>query len=154
MLLGLLLIGAVVFAACGDDDDDDATPTATSVVADADHDDADDHDAAGVTVSLEDFAVVLDVDSAGAGEVTFEVANDGATLHNFLVIRTDLATDDLPLDGAAVDEDAVDVVGRTGDIASGETETVAVSLDAGSYVLICNIPGHVQLGMTVALTIE
>ena len=174
LLLGLLLIGAVVFAACGDDDDDDdadVTPTATLTVTDVDADadadvDADtatattttaadaDVDATGVTVSLEDFAVALGVATAGAGDITFEVTNDGATIHNFRIIRTDLAADDLPLDGAVVDEDALDVVGSIGDIAPGETETLAVSLDAGSYVLICNVPGHYQLGMRVEFAVE
>ncbi len=111
-------------------------------------------DGAVVDVSLQEFRVTLVVDTVGADGVTFRVANDGATLHNFVVIRTDVAIDELPVAGAAVDEGAVDVVGRIDDWPGGETRDVTVALTPGNYVLICNIPGHYQLGMTTALTVE
>ena len=98
--------------------------------------------------------MTLAVDNVGADGVTFRVANDGAVLHNFVVIRTDAAADALPVAGAAVDEGAVDVVGRIDDLFGGDTRDATVTLTPGNYVLICNIPGHYQLGMTAAFTVE
>ena len=107
-----------------------------------------------VEVSLQEFRVTLAVDTVGADGVTFRVANDGAVLHNFRIIRTDVAADALPLSGVIVDEGAVDVVGRIDDLFGGDTRDATVTLTPGNYVLICNIPGHYQLGMTTALTVE
>lgn len=107
-----------------------------------------------VEVSLQEFTVTLAVDTVGADGVTFRVANDGAVLHNFRIIRTDAAADALPLSGVIVDEGAVDVVGRIDDLFGGDTRDATVTLTPGNYVLICNIPGHYQLGMTTALTVE
>ncbi len=35
----------------------------------------------------------------------------------------------------------------------GESRTLTTTLDAGKYVLICNIAGHCQLGMYTAFTV-
>lgn len=97
---------------------------------------------------------VQDGTSASAGEVGFAVTNEGAILHNFRVIRSDLAQDALPVAGGQVDENAVDVRLRIDDIAAGETKAAAAELAAGSYVLICNIPGHYQLGMHMSFAVQ
>jgi hypothetical protein len=48
-------------------------------------------------VTLQEFAIVLGSDSASAGEVTFNVTNEGPNdPHEFMVFRTDLAPDALP----------------------------------------------------------
>ena len=71
-----------------------------------------------------------------------------------VVIRTDLAADALPVSGATVDESQLDVLGRTDTIGGGESETLSLNLSAGSYVLICNVPGHWGLGMRSSLTVQ
>ena len=102
-----------------------------------------------VAVSLTEFAVAADPGSAGAGPVTFQVSNDGSIVHDLLVIRTDLAPDALPLDedGFMVDEERVEVVASSAELGSGQAAEVSSALEAGSYVLICNIPTHYQAGM-------
>ena len=109
-----------------------------------------------IDVSLTEFVIGLSIGTAPAGTITFNVSNDGTTLHNFIVVATDLAPDALPVDGAlfAVDEEQVDVVASTADLNPGEQETLTVELAAGSHVLICNTPAHYQAGMTVAFTVE
>jgi uncharacterized cupredoxin-like copper-binding protein/mono/diheme cytochrome c family protein len=110
-------------------------------------------DAADVAISLAEWMVSPDPVSIAAGPVNFQVTNDGTTIHNFRVFRTDLAPDALPLDGTRVDEesDALDVVGGfTDSLQAGASRVAPVeSLEAGAYVLICNIPGHYQQGMFV-----
>jgi uncharacterized cupredoxin-like copper-binding protein/mono/diheme cytochrome c family protein len=112
--------------------------------------------AAGVTVDvgLVEFVVNPARDTADAGALTFSVSNDGAIIHNFRAIKTDLAPDALPTANAQADEAQLDVVASLPEFNAGETAEVSVDLEAGSYVLICNIPGHYDLGMRAAFTVE
>ena len=120
-----------------------------------------------VDVTLQEFAVRPEQDSAPAGDVTFNVGNVGPEdTHEFVVFKTDLAPDALPTapDGS-VDEtgEGVELIGEIEDIAPGDTpHTLTVSLDAGSYVFICNIVEeegqdtivHYQQGMRTGFTVE
>jgi uncharacterized cupredoxin-like copper-binding protein len=129
MILGL----ALVTAGCSSDDD------------------------GGVAVTLADFTITADPDSASAGEVTFDVTNDAEQTHEFVVFQTDLAPDQLPTDeGGDVDEagEGVALVDEIEDIEGGSTQSLTVNLDAGSYVLICNLPGHYGQGMLAGFTVN
>lgn len=107
-------------------------------------------DEGGVGATLADFSITLDSNSAPAGEVTFDVSNDAEQTHEFVVFQTDLAEDQLPTDeDGNVDEEGegIMLVDEIEDIEAGSSESLTVNLDAGSYVLICNVPGHYQQGM-------
>jgi uncharacterized cupredoxin-like copper-binding protein len=116
-----------------------------------------------VGVTLQEWAVLPDAESAPAGQVTFEVTNDGPEdVHEFVVIRTDLAPTDLPTDETGtVDEagEGMEVVDEIEDIPVGETQELTVDLDAGSYVLVCNIysedeqEAHYSMGMATAFSV-
>ncbi len=141
---------AALAVACGGGDDSASAPTTAATAAAAD-----DHDeAAEIGVALTEFAIALDGSSAHAGDVTFAVSNGGAAPHELAVIRTDLAPDALPTAAGLVDEGQVEVIGRTTQLGGGAAEDVTFSLSSGSYVLICNIPAHYDLGMWVAFTVE
>lgn len=90
------------------------------------------------------------------GEISLKVKNNAALIHNLRVLRTDLSPDSLPTnDQAMVDiESAGEVVYASDDLQNGGEEETSLSLDAGTYVLFCNIPGHYQLRMYKAITIE
>lgn len=117
-----------------------------------------------VDVTLEEFAVGVDAASAAAGEVTFDVTNEGPEdVHEFVVIRTDLGPTELPTDeNGAVDEEGegIEVVDEIEDMEVDDNESLTVDLDAGSYVLICNIwdeeeeEAHYAEGMRAAFTVE
>ena len=116
-----------------------------------------------IEVTLQEWAVLPASDSAQAGDITFEVTNDGPEdVHEFVILKTDLDPSDLPTDeDGAVDEDGdgVEVVDEIEDIPVGETQEVTASLDAGSYVLLCNIwddeegEAHYAMGMRTAFTV-
>jgi uncharacterized cupredoxin-like copper-binding protein len=119
-----------------------------------------------VAVTLQEFSVLPAQDSAPAGSITFDVENTGPEdIHEFVVIKTDLAPDALPTaEDGSVDEtgEGIEVIGEIEDLATGSTETLNVDLDAGSYVLICNIVEeeggdtlvHYALGMRTGFTVE
>jgi uncharacterized cupredoxin-like copper-binding protein len=92
---------------------------------------------------------------AEAGEITFEAHNEGTTPHELAIIKTDTDPADLPISRGAVDEnEAGELIGRIDAFAGGSVEEDTFRLDAGQYVLLCNIPGHYQQGMHASLTVK
>ncbi len=67
--------------------------------------------------------------------------NSGEITHQFLVIRSDLPTAELPRKpgNMGVDETQLDVVGRIAAIPAGDAAEVSVPVETGKYVLICNL---------------
>ncbi|MEO6295424.1 MAG: hypothetical protein ABIP01_06780 [Candidatus Limnocylindria bacterium] len=119
-------------------------------------------DATTVAVTLQEWAVLPASDSVPAGEVTFTVANEGPVdVHEFVVLRTDLDPADLPTDehGAVTEAgEGIEVIDEIEDIAVDASGEVTVTLEAGSYILLCNIydegedEAHYTMGMRVAFT--
>lgn len=117
-----------------------------------------------VQITLQEFAVSADPASVPAGSVTFEATNDGPDdVHEFVVIATDLGITELPtVEDGSVDEsgEGLEVIGEIEDIPVGETQSVTLDLEAGPYVLICNIydadedEAHYQEGMRTSFTVE
>ena len=138
-------------AGCGGDTN---TPTATTPAPSP----SESSPAAGGTVNVteKDFSIAVDPTSATAGTVDFAISNEGPSVHEFVVFKTDLAPDALPTSSdGSVDEEGEGVthIDEKEDIAVGSSTTLDVTLDAGNYVLICNLPGHYASGMHVALTV-
>ena len=110
-----------------------------------------------VAATESEFKVDLGSTTAPAGSVTFHIKNGGTTLHEFVVVRTDLSADKLPLASSApeVDEDSdkLHSVDEVEDIAVGATADLKVDLPAGHYVVICNVPGHYSSGMHADFTV-
>jgi uncharacterized cupredoxin-like copper-binding protein len=111
-------------------------------------------DTGGVSATEADFSITLATSSAPAGSVTFNISNQGPSTHEFVVIKTDLAPDALPVKGNIVEEDKVDGIDEAEDIAPGTTATLTTDLKAGSYVIICNLPTHYESGMHAAFTVS
>lgn len=151
--LAVFVLVGVLLVACGDDDEGGA--------------------AASVQVTLDEWSVATEPASTPSGEVAFEISNAGEETHEFVVIRTDLGLLELPTaDDGSVDEEGaedLEVVGEAEDIAAGASETLTLDLEAGHYVLICNIveeememeegemehdPSHFQSGMRTEFTVE
>lgn len=123
-------------------------------------DEAPDVDAADGTVSaaLADYSITLNQSSASEGDVLFEVTNHAEQVHEFVVLKTELAEDALPTDeNGDVDEagdPGIELVDEIEDIEAGASQSFTATMDAGSYVLICNLPGHYGQGMFTAFSVE
>lgn len=112
---------------------------------------------ATVNVSLKEFSLAAQPTSTGSGQIAFNVKNDGAVVHELVVIRTEADAGSLPQSGGKVDETnaGFEVKGKAQNIAGGASGTIAATgLPAGKYALICNIPGHYQAGMHAAFTVQ
>ena len=168
LLCGLLVLPFTV-AACGGDDGGEATPSAAD---------------RGQVVNVElgesgsTYFVKPDQTTVAPGKVTFAVTNVGELYHEFIVYSNldDVAAGDLPIneeeDEAELAEE--DIIGEapyaTPPIVPADKEPGAadhrirgggwgaeltVDLDAGKYVLLCNLSGHyTKAKQYAAFTVE
>lgn len=125
-----------------------------------------DDDSTEINVVLGEWVVEPDVASADAGEITFIADNQGGETHELLVVRgvaaVDLPTDDDgAFDEAAYGED--NVIDEVEDVAAGSDAELTVDLDAGAYLLLCNIveeeddgevESHFAEGMVTTFTVN
>jgi plastocyanin len=118
-LVALALVALVAAACQAEDETTGATP------APGDH---------FVNVTLTEHAIELP-DSAPAGEVSFQLRNDGDMDHRFAI------------EGNGV-EDAIRVA-----ISPGATETWTIELEPGTYTVWCPIGDHRERGMEAQIEI-
>lgn len=116
-----------------------------------------------VKVTLQEWAVIPEVDTIKAGETYFLADNVGPDdAHELAVIRTDLAPDELPVEDGLVPEDEVDIVGEIEPFSPDSQASMVLDLEPGNYVLICNIAevedgeleSHYEEGMFTAFSVE
>jgi uncharacterized cupredoxin-like copper-binding protein len=86
-----------------------------------------------VPVSETEFKITLGSTTLKAGEITFEVKDDGKIPH------------DLAIKGTG---------DKTKEISPGSNAELKVTLKPGTYVLYCTIPGHEQAGMKQSITVS
>jgi uncharacterized cupredoxin-like copper-binding protein len=106
-----------------------------------------------VIVTMKDFSLGATPGTFSTGEITFGIQNDGPSAHEFVIIRTDVAPDALPVENGVIPEDQVDLIDEAEDIAPGTNTTLSANLQAGSYVLVCNLPAHYEAGMHSEFTV-
>jgi uncharacterized cupredoxin-like copper-binding protein len=107
-----------------------------------------------VVAELADSKITVNVPGVKAGKVKIGVRNVGTMEHSFEVLKTDLAPDKLPVDGASAKAKEDGKVGEIKSIPAGKSAAVTIDLAPGKYVFLCNIAGHYQLGMHTGLTVE
>ena len=111
---------------------------------------------AGSMMSPGMMSIRIDKTSIKAGEVTFDVKNWSRSLvHEMLVIPVDNADAPLPYDYGKqqVIEDQVKSLGETSEMEPNASKTLALQMTPGTYLLICNVPGHYGAGMQTVLTV-
>jgi uncharacterized cupredoxin-like copper-binding protein len=105
-------------------------------------------------VELKDYSVTPNVPTVKAGTLKIGVRNLASQLHEFVVLKTDLAPDKLPYDPGQAKAIETGLVGKIESIQPQRSAALTVTLEPGSYVIICNNPGHYQLGMRASLKAE
>lgn len=107
-----------------------------------------------IRADMREYAMGLTATEVRAGQVTFIARNTGSTVHDLVVIKTDLAPDKLAIDTQTQKAREDGKIGSVDQIAPGRSANLRVELPAGAYVVICNVPTHYQLGMRSALTVK
>ncbi|HVZ02472.1 MAG TPA: sulfocyanin-like copper-binding protein [Dongiaceae bacterium] len=101
-------------------------------------------------------SIRTDRDTVKAGPVTFDVVNLSRSLvHDLVVIAVDPNNPSLPYDynNWQVVESQTKVAGEMEQVKPDDEATLTLTLPAGDYVLICNVPGHFAAGMVAPLTV-
>lgn len=96
------------------------------------------------------------VSSVKAGKVTFDVTNlSRSIVHEMIVVAVENANTPLPYDyeTGQIPEKQVKMLGETDEMEPNAEKTVTFDLKPGTYLLICNVPGHYAAGMWTALTV-
>lgn len=159
------LVAVLGLAACGDDDDTGSASASESTECVLEG--ASDADAATtVDVTLTEFAVEPGRDEVAAGAVKFNTTNDGAEPHELVIARYDGDPTDLPTDDdGGVDESQLPdgaVIGEIEEFATGQSCEGTFELEAGDYVLFCNLieeeddgemEAHYSEGMVTTFTV-
>src|SRR5437868_13359667 len=121
-LAAAVAVFAIVAAACGAPADTSETPS--------------------LYVDMSDYKIASDHPTIAAGHVVIGIRNHASMLHELKVIKTDLAPDQLPIDGATAKAKEDGKVGELTNIAAGTSRKLVLELTPGKDVLICNIAGH------------
>jgi len=108
-----------------------------------------------ISITEKDFAITSPPFAPSGGDFTLDVTNLGPATHEFIVVRSGLPADQLPIgpDGLSVDEDALSSVAEINQVDYGSTQTLHLSLAPGRYVFFCNLEGHYLGGMHAALVV-
>lgn len=111
-----------------------------------------------VQVALRDYVVEVADTTLSAGSTKLAVQNTGASVHELEVFSVPAGVDAaaLPVVNNVADTDSagLTVVDEVEDVAPGTSPTLTVDLQPGTYVFICNLPTHYQLGMHAVVTVE
>jgi uncharacterized cupredoxin-like copper-binding protein len=118
-----------------------------------------------IAATVKEWQISLSSTTVAAGAVTFNITNAGDKEHEFVVRKTDLTSDKLPLNAdGEVSEDATELTevgdpSEVAEIASGSSDrTLTVTLQPGHYVIFCNLHVedllHYQKGMHVDVTVK
>lgn len=92
-----------------------------------------------------------------AGRVTFTAVNQSKDLvHEVLVIPAPANGNELPYDAKTdtIAEKRAHSKGEVSDLKPGAHGSVTLSLKPGTYLLVCNEPGHYKSGMYTNLVVE
>jgi uncharacterized cupredoxin-like copper-binding protein len=114
------------------------------------------HGMMGPNMMMGMMAIRIDHDTVKAGVVKFDVTNWSRNIvHEMLIVAVDPDTS-LPYDynRALVNEEQVKVLGGTSELRPNASQMLEVTLAPGSYLLICNVPGHYAAGMATPLRVS
>lgn len=103
-----------------------------------------------IDVTMTDFQFQPAQFSVPAGEeITFKSSNNGAVVHNFVIMKLGTTAGDF-----FDDEDVPNVYWETEVVPGGSVDTTFTApSEPGEYQVICRTEGHIVSGMTAKLTV-
>ena len=107
------------------------------------------------TVTLTEWKVVV-AGTIKSGKTKITSTNSGVVQHELLVFKSDLAPSAYPVDAAGnIKEEGagVTLVSDGPNIDPLGSQVRSLDLVPGTYLFVCNIPGHFKAGMFTAVTV-
>ena len=107
--------------------------------------------------SLSGMVVKTDTPTVKAGRVTLQAVNQSKELvHEVLVVPAPPAGSELPYDTKknTIIEKRVHSLGEISNLKPGARGKLTLNLKPGTYLLLCNQPGHYKAGMSTSLVVE
>lgn len=104
-----------------------------------------------INVTMTDFQFTPNQFTVPAGqEITLNVVNTGAVVHNFVIMKFGTTAGDI-----FDDDDEANVYWQEVDIQPGGdiTTTFTAPTEPGEYQVVCRTEGHIVSGMTSKLTV-
>ncbi len=137
-IVGLMLASSFAITSCGTADASAST--------------------APVKVIITDFNVGTNLAAHKTGTIDFKIRNTSdVTMHEMLVIKTDLKPEEFPVDpeDGRIDEESakINFIKETSDIKVRESRNFSLNLEPGHYWLICNLNDHFKKGMHTEFTV-
>jgi uncharacterized cupredoxin-like copper-binding protein len=120
---------------------------------------------APIQATVKEWEIGLSSTTHSAGTITFNITNGGDKQHEFVLRKTDVKADSLPLNAdGEVSEDAPELSeagdpSEVADINPGTSDSsLTVTLQPGHYVFFCNLHVgellHYQKGMHIDFTVN
>lgn len=91
------------------------------------------------------------------GKVLFKVTNSSkTTIHEMLLAPISNANAALPYieNENRADEKSTHDLGEVSELDPGKSGDLTVDMKPGTYVLFCNVPGHLGAGMWTTITVK
>jgi len=104
-----------------------------------------------INVTMTDFQFTPNEFTVPAGEqIQFTATNNGAVDHSFVVMKLGVE-----VTSAFSNQDQANVYWKEATIPAGQsvTDTFTSPADAGTYQIVCAIPGHLEAGMIAKLIV-
>jgi uncharacterized cupredoxin-like copper-binding protein len=111
-----------------------------------------------IPVTLQDYKVGLESTTISPTQATLQISNAGAVAHELLVFESALPPTQFPLspDGSVNEEGpGITKISDGENLDPGTQQTRALDLTKpGTYVFMCNLPGHYAQGMYTTVTVQ
>jgi uncharacterized cupredoxin-like copper-binding protein len=126
-------LAALLLGACGSSSNTSTAPAAAAATTAGSAATA---SGKSVDVSEKEYSITLAQTTFAPGTYTFKIKNAGSFPHN------------LAVEGPGIDKQQSPTVG------GGQSSTLTVTLQAGTYELFCAVPGHKEKGMDLKITVS
>jgi len=111
---------------------------------------------ADVSIHLSEWSVGVPT-SIAAGPVNLSITNIGKIPHELLIFKSDLAASAFPLDSHGniiEDGPGIQLLSDGDNVDPGATQTRQADLSQpGTYLFVCNVPGHFKAGMFTVVNV-
>jgi hypothetical protein len=116
-----------------------------------------------VEVSLAEWTIGVSPEVMKAGRVRFTASNQGSRPHEFVLLKSDLSPDLLPMQDGRVALEQLTVAAKSDPFAAREKLEVSIDVSPGKYLLICSLTespsggvllSHYQEGMAASFLVN